>query len=276
MMIWEAECLRRAAVVGATPLFPLSLHLYDDSSALAMPAGSRGTLQELVWYYQRGGGGGSRPAPPEVVALYYTTIMIRSLLLLHHEARILHMDLKPDNWLLWNSSSSSRYSLALIDFGLAVDLGPLTTTTTTATTTTTTTFPVNDPTCPIREGGEEVDYYALASTAHCLLFGQHLHISSGGGGISRRGKGSSSSSSSGGGCGSSHIPHLRRYWQRELWKEFFDAALCGVVGGSSSSTSSSKRLEKVCGAMEEYLEGKREKLEKELGEAMKHLVAFKE
>ena len=68
---------------------------------------------------------------PELVAIYYTSRMLKHLESLHQDGKVLHCDIKPDNWVL-TSSSKDRYNagtnavsgadLMLVDFGRSVDL----------------------------------------------------------------------------------------------------------------------------------------------------------
>jgi len=153
----------------------------------------------------------------EPMAIYFTLEMLTMIEALHG-AGILHADIKADNFLLKNiptpdmTSSTPEemfcnqpMSLQLIDFGRAIDL---------------TILPKNISFTQVvktdgikciemREGRhwrEHIDYFGLAATAYCLLFGTYMEVVKVGDRWEVKGS-------------------YKRWWQVDLWKEFFNEFL---------------------------------------------------
>jgi len=149
----------------------------------------------------------------EPMAIYFTLEMLTMIEALH-KADILHADIKADNFLLQNIPTLNQYalspegmfnnkelSLQLIDFGKSIDLRL---------------FPKNTSfnqvvktdgllNIQMREGKpwrEHIDYFGVCATAYCLLFGTYLDVVKVG--ETWMAKGS-----------------YKRWWQADLWKEFF-------------------------------------------------------
>jgi checkpoint serine/threonine-protein kinase len=216
---------------------PLSFVSLADGGLLGMTAGSRTGLNlvDLVNVYKIS----ERSPVPELIALHYTARMLLVLELLHWHGKILHCDVKPDNWVLMESATAfvscrdeiEASDLMLVDFGRAVDLtdaakGGI--------------DPMDvklfgdaageDMACvAMRKGlgwSFDVDTYGLCASAHVLLFGTHLEVEEDH--SSRRWK---------------PRKPLRRYWQKEIWQEVFDTLLNldEVTGNAIGSRSRSLR-----------------------------------
>jgi len=153
----------------------------------------------------------------EPMAIYFTLEMLTMIEALH-SVGILHADIKADNFLLQNIPSldqsagspeglfsKQQLSLQLIDFGKSIDL---------------TLFPKNIAFTQVvktdgltniqmREGKpwrEHIDYFGVCATAYCLLFGTYLDVVKVG--ETWEAKGS-----------------YKRWWQADLWKQFFNEFL---------------------------------------------------
>jgi len=149
----------------------------------------------------------------EPMAIYFTLEMLTMIEALHN-ADILHADIKADNFLLQNIPTlnqhalspeemfnNKEFSLQLIDFGKSIDLRL---------------FPKNISfnqvvktdgllNIQMREGKpwrEHVDYFGVCATAYCLLFGTYLDVVKVGEFWMAKGS-------------------YKRWWQAELWKDFF-------------------------------------------------------
>lgn len=238
------------------PPFPRALSFvnFSDGGLLSMTAGSSSGLNLVdVVNAHRGTGGGP---VPEVIAIHYTAIMLKHVESLHFYGKILHCDIKPDNWVLTASTGScgtecdaevAGADLMLVDFGRAIDL------------TTADEGPrdpkkiklcgdasAKDMACAaMREGlpwAADIDTYGICSSAFVLLYGFHMDIEKDR--MNKRWK--------------PHKP-LRRYWNKALWKEMFDT----LLNEDGSDPNSLRALRK---SFEGYLdEGNRKKdLEAEL------------
>lgn len=149
---------------------------------------------------------------PELLAMHYTARMLSHLEMLHWHGKILHCDVKPDNWVLCSSSGDFASDLMLVDFGRAMDLEDVAQTGFDA---------MNvqflgacaekDMQCVAmrknRPWSFDADTYGVCASAHVLLFGTHIEIEQT---REKRWK---------------PKQRMRRYWQADLWTEFFDTLL---------------------------------------------------
>jgi len=153
----------------------------------------------------------------EPMAVYFTIEMLGMVEALH-KADILHADLKADNFLLQRIPTPDTRaatvhemfhelapSLQLIDFGKSIDLRILP-----KDIMFTKVSKTDGLVCPeMREGRgwrEHLDYHGLAATAYLLLFTDYMDIVKVGGKWEAKGS-------------------FKRWWQQELWKEFFNEFL---------------------------------------------------
>ncbi|CAN0441730.1 unnamed protein product [Ectocarpus sp. 12 AP-2014] len=207
-----------------TVVKPEALFLYRDGCAMAMPVGLAGTLHDLVALYSK-----RAQAVPQLVAMHYAVEMLRFCRAMH-SASILHMDIKPDNWLLvrrprsevdrtkeMEHAGGQDHSMSLIDFGRAIDLSV---------------FPQNGSdmaftgqccapsfSCPaMREGlawKHDADLYALGSCMYFMLHGVYLEVS-------REREDDSILNRSG---RWRPVQNCKRYWEVDLWDTIFSELL---------------------------------------------------
>jgi len=120
-----------------------------------------------------------------------------------HSVDIIHADIKPDNFMMKNILGNSP--LQLIDFGKSIDLRVLPPYTAF-------TEPVETSglvTIEMREGRpwrHHIDYFGVAATVYCLLFGRYMEV------FQSRGRWAPMGS-------------YKRWWKVGLWKKFFDEFL---------------------------------------------------
>ncbi|CAN0139013.1 unnamed protein product [Scytosiphon promiscuus] len=194
---------------------PEALFLYRDGCAMMMPQCASGTLHDLVALYAK-----RSRTMPQLVVMHYAVKMLRFCRAMHSMS-ILHMDIKPDNWLLtggaeseWNCGNDG-HSLSLIDFGKAIDLSV---------------FPQNGSgmafvgqccapsfSCPAMTEGSpwkyDADLYALGSCIYFMLHGVYLEVF--------REQDPNSS------LGSRWRPlrKCKRYWEVDIWDNLFNELL---------------------------------------------------
>ena len=176
---------------------------------------------------------------PELIAIYYTSRMLRHLESLHNEGKVLHCDVKPDNWVLTSSKAGDAVrgcDLMLVDFGRAIDLekvtrqgeNPLQTLFKGS-------IAAEDMECgKMREGlpwGVDLDYFGLCASAFILLFGSHMEVVR---------------DNSTGNWRLNKV--LRRYWQKDLWQSLFHSLLNFDLG------SERKCLRDLRVAFDEYID----------------------
>jgi len=201
----------------------LSFVAFSDGGTLGMTAGSDSGLNliDVINLYDG--------KVPELIAIHYTSRMLLHLNSLHLNGKILHCDVKADNWVL--TSSNSKYKtntgkdlpgsdLMLVDFGRSVDLVSLKhTNKDNRDVRLCGKFAAKDMQCVAMKEGRswstEIDTYGLCASSHVLLFGVHMNIQ----------KERSSSRWR-------LQKTLRRYWQRDLWQNLFDSLLNDESGVS--------------------------------------------
>ncbi|KAG3245808.1 hypothetical protein PI124_g9452 [Phytophthora idaei] len=192
------------------------LHLFPNGALLIMEKGHFGTLFDVLNCYKQWG-----ITFPEVLAVYYGIKMLRCIEMLH-SAKVLHGDIKPDNWLMIPGNPSSELSmitqephtdkdfhagdLHLIDYGRSIDLSL---------------YPegtVFKGNCHAkgfqcvemlthRPWTHQVDTFAFCGTVHCMLFGEYMEVK-----LRRNAK------------GATHwgiVKQFKRYWQVDMWTDFF-------------------------------------------------------
>ena len=210
--------------VSASLSYAHELHLYRDEAYLFLPYHPNGTLLDVVNHFHTESSG----VMDEQLAMFFAVELLRTVEGLHGK-NFLHGDLKADNCLLrldalpssqqlsskWRADGSGGWSsrgVSLIDFGRGIDMKAF--------------VPnveffadwkTSEQDCAeMREARPwtwQIDYYGLAGTIHCLLFGKYIETTrcdQGGIGKNRRYK---------------IRECLKRYWQVDIWSECFDMLL---------------------------------------------------
>ncbi|KAF2362561.1 Protein kinase domain [Trinorchestia longiramus] len=188
-------------------------YFFNNGSVLATQYHKHGTLLDLLNKYKIKG-----LSVAEGIVIYF---MIEILLILEnvHSVGIIHADIKPDNFILTNvpaldfSATSCEEmfvncpsSLKLIDFGRSIDLQLLPEGTTFTRKVTTEGFTC----CEMKDGRPwtyQGDLYGAAATAHTLLWGSYMNVCKKDGRWGLQGV------------------HFKRYWQQDMWCQFFDTLL---------------------------------------------------
>lgn len=219
------------------------MHLFADEGYLIEDYLDQGTLLDLVNMSVAANAASSGAAMDEPLAMFFVIELLRTVEALHAKG-IIHGDLKADNVMLrlntlssassdTNSSApaeelSPTYSptgahgwsatgISLIDFGRGIDMRAFTPTVQ---------FIADWPTGPtdcaemreLRPWTYQADYHGLAAIAHTLLFGRYIET------VVEKGSGNAL----GGGSGGKRYKlreGLKRYWQGEIWGEFFEVML---------------------------------------------------
>lgn len=228
---------------------------YSNGAVLGMTAGSNSglTLLDIVNLHKSSGLG----PVPELLAVHYTARMLEHLESLHRHGKILHCDIKPDNWVLSttkqlvNNTDSGLImasDLMLVDFGRAIDLMSFTEVGST-----------NNPrnirfsgdisadgmSCGAMKSGRpwatDADTFGLCASAHVLLFGSYMDVDF----VESVNK------------WTLQRP-LRRYWQKTLWGKLFDTLL---NPGEQHRGSHPDTLRSIRKSFEEYLDEKNRRKE---------------
>ncbi|KAJ3495141.1 hypothetical protein NLG97_g3607 [Lecanicillium saksenae] len=210
--------------VAASLSYAHELHLYRDEAFLFLPYHPNGTLLDVVNHFRSEASG----VMDEMLAMFFTIELMRTVGGLHAK-QLCHGDLKADNCLLrldelsstsllankWRADGSGGWGargISLIDFGRGIDMRAFVPQVEFFADWKTTEQDCSE----MREARPwtwQIDYYGLASTIHCLLFGKYIEtVRCDSGGI---GKGRKYKIREG----------LKRYWQTEIWADCFEVLL---------------------------------------------------
>ncbi|KMZ58143.1 putative protein kinase [Zostera marina] len=193
------------------------VHIYSDRSILVTDYYSHGTLQDIINSYVVIGG-----SMDEILCIYYTIEMLQMLENLH-AVSLIHGDFKPDNLLIRYASTCltedsfstrtgpwSEKGLCLVDWGRGIDLSLFSAGTE---------FEGDCRTSGFRcvqmqekqPWTYQVDTYGLCVCVHMLLHGDYMIIEK---------KHASDGLSY-------YYPKspLKRYWNKDLWSNFFSTLL---------------------------------------------------
>lgn len=186
------------------------------------PLGCDGTLHDLLRRLaaHAGRSGCFNAHPPEVLALAVAAELLRCVRSLHL-ARVLHADVKPDNILADLSRPQGGLALRIIDFGRSCDVAAV------GEGVMFTGSPaVSGFECPaMREGRpwrEDADWYAVAAVVFECLYGGARPLTT----VASVGEGGRRLERLG--CA------LRRYWNADIWRSFFDLTLNGAAAADST------------------------------------------
>lgn len=224
------KCLRNALGLAASSYIvqPVSFHHYKDAGCLLMEYCSQGTLLNAVNLIRKAKMEEQlTTAMDDTLAMFLTMRLLQAVIALHQNGFV-HGDLKADNVMVnfkvatenisTSSTMSTKYigkddaywslkQIKLIDFGKAID---------------TNLFPKGQTflkcwqtnkhdDAPQVHANKEwepwiVDYWGMAKTVHCLLFGQHMQVAQKGGQYYIR-------------------QRPKRWWDENFWNKFFRALL---------------------------------------------------
>lgn len=186
---------------------------FDNGALLGMSSASSSgvNLIDVVNAYLQ-----KKEPIPELIAIQYTSRMLLHLEKLHCVGKILHNDVKPDNWVV---SGTNGIDVTLVDFGRSVDLvkagkGDYLSVLFTGN------EAAQDMACPPMRQEEpwlfETDAYGLAASSFLLLYSAHLDITQ-----KADGKWAP-------------VKSLRRYWASSLWNRIFSELLNAKSGDVSA------------------------------------------
>ncbi|KAL1254759.1 hypothetical protein QQF64_016988 [Cirrhinus molitorella] len=158
-------------------------HLFTNGSVLIGELHNCGTLLSAINLYKSR----SEKVMPQPLVLYFTVCILHMVQQLH-QARIIHADIKPDNFLLGErflendrfEQDHLEHGLALIDLGQSIDM---------------TLFPEGTAftakcmtsgfQCVEMLSGRpwtyQTDYFGIAGTVYCMLFGTYMQVKQEGG-----------------------------------------------------------------------------------------------
>ena len=226
------------------------LHIFAEDSYLVEEYLESGTLLSLVNTTMAANASTGGAALDEPLAMFFVVELLRTVEALHAKG-IIHGDLKADNVMLRlgapiSSSTStspdsstadlapayapngtghwSSIGISLIDFGRGIDMRAFSPSVS---------FIADWETCPsdcaemreLRPWTYQADYHGLAAIAHTLLFGRYIDT------VVE--KGSGNALGGGGGGKRYHLKEsLKRYWQGEVWGEFFECMLNSGIEGA--------------------------------------------
>ncbi|XP_057599427.1 mitotic checkpoint serine/threonine-protein kinase BUB1 [Hippopotamus amphibius kiboko] len=184
-----------------------SAHLFQNGSVLVGDLYSYGTLLNAINLYKNT----PEKVMPQALVL---TFAVRMLCMIEqvHNCGIIHGDIKPDNFILGNrfleqdsEDDDVSAGLALIDLGQSIDMKLFPKGTTFTAKCATSGFQCTEM-LSNKPWNYQIDYFGVAATVYCMLFGTYMKVKNEGGvwkpeGLFRR------------------LPHL------DMWNEFFHIML---------------------------------------------------
>ncbi|XP_061667391.1 mitotic checkpoint serine/threonine-protein kinase BUB1 isoform X2 [Syngnathoides biaculeatus] len=155
-----------------------SAHVFTDGSVLLDELHSYGTLLNAVNVYK---GIGDKVMPQPLV-IYFTICILRMLEELH-AARIIHADVKPDNFMLGQrfpddddfEPENLKHGLVLIDLGQSIDMDLFPAGTAFTTTCLTSGFRCTQMLSE-KPWNYQTDYFGVAGTVHVMLLGTYMQV----------------------------------------------------------------------------------------------------
>ncbi|XP_062406123.1 mitotic checkpoint serine/threonine-protein kinase BUB1 isoform X2 [Sardina pilchardus] len=155
-----------------------SAHLFRNGSILLGDLHNCGTLLNAINLYK----GRSEKVMPQALVLFFTSCILHMVDELH-SARIVHADIKPDNFLLGerfleNESfdpDNSEHGLALIDLGQSIDMTLFPEGTAFTAKCMTSAFQCTEMLSG-RPWNYQTDFFGIAGTVYCMIFGSYMQV----------------------------------------------------------------------------------------------------
>ncbi|XP_071064803.1 mitotic checkpoint serine/threonine-protein kinase BUB1 isoform X1 [Dasypus novemcinctus] len=194
---------------SARPMFIqlYSAHLFQNGSVLVGELFSYGTLLNAINLYKNT----PEKVMPQALVMAFAARMLHMVQQLHG-CEIIHGDIKPDNFILGSrfleqddADDDLAAGLALIDLGQGIDMKLFPPGTMFTAKCETSGFQCVEMLSK-RPWSYQVDYFGVAATVHCMLFGTYMKVRQEGGLWKPDG-------------------HFRRLPHLEMWSEFFHVML---------------------------------------------------
>ncbi|KAL7889109.1 hypothetical protein AOLI_G00040830 [Acnodon oligacanthus] len=185
-----------------------SAHLFTSGSVLMGELHNCGTLLSVVNLYKSR----SEKLMPAPLVLYFSVCILQMVEQLHR-ASIVHADIKPDNFLLGErfleneafDAESLDHGLVLIDFGQSIDMTLFPQGTAFTARCMTSGFQCTEMLSG-RPWNYQTDYFGIAGTVYCMIFGSYMQVRNEGGVWKTNGV-------------------FKRNPHADLWQEFFHVLL---------------------------------------------------
>ncbi|XP_034017811.1 mitotic checkpoint serine/threonine-protein kinase BUB1 [Thalassophryne amazonica] len=157
-----------------------SAHLFNNGSVLLTDLHNYGTLLNAVNLYKNL----SDKVMPQPLVMYFTACILHMVELLH-SVNIIHADVKPDNIMLGERFLENRcldpgdldHGLVLIDLGQSIDMELFPRGTAFTTRCLTSGFQCTEMLSG-KPWNYQTDYFGVAGTVHCMLFGTYMKVTS--------------------------------------------------------------------------------------------------
>ncbi|KAM4712499.1 LOW QUALITY PROTEIN: mitotic checkpoint serine/threonine-protein kinase BUB1 [Anableps anableps] len=160
-----------------------SAHLFQDGSIMLGELHNYGTLLNAVNVYRTL----SDKVMPQPLVLYFAACILNMVEQLH-AARVIHADIKPDNFMLGERFLENRcfdpegldHGLVLIDFGQSIDMTMFPECTAFTSRCLTSGFQCTEMLSG-KPWSYQTDYFGVAGTVYCMLFGTYMQVTQEGG-----------------------------------------------------------------------------------------------
>lgn len=198
-----------------------SAHLFHDGSVLLGELHNHGTLLNTVNIYKTL----SDKVMPQPLVMYFAVCILHMVEQLH-AVHVVHGDIKPDNFLLGERFLDNKcfepenldHGLVLIDFGQSIDMELFPEGTAFTAKCLTSGFQCTEMLSG-KPWSYQTDYFGVAGTVYCMLFGAYMRVTNEGGVWKTNGV-------------------FRRNPHGDLWQDLFRALLNVPGGGSPPSLRS--------------------------------------